>query len=98
MNSHEQEVPSFVCKPKENNMTAVVFSGKRSDCVHIYMAQVLKIDGSDAYLRYLKRSGNIYQWPVDVDESWQPVDDICVWYHIPISLTIESNYNSVKMP
>ena len=41
--------------------------------------QVLELDGNEVFMRYLRRQGNIYSWPLVNDESWQPTNDIlCV--------------------
>ena len=44
--------------------------------MNIYMAQVLQVDKCEVYLRYLEKKGNLYSWPVQADELWQPAADI----------------------
>ena len=48
----------------------MAFSAKHPECVHVYMAHVLQVGESDAYLRYMKRlqnCENIYSLPEDGD-------------------------------
>ncbi len=42
----------------------------------LILFQILQLDGTDASLRYLTKSGNLYQWLSDQDDYWQPVEDI----------------------
>ena len=63
-------------------MVAVHLHGKRKEVAKVYKALVLDIDNEDVNLRYMAKSGSMYCWPDEDDESWQGKNDIiCVIPH-----------------
>ncbi len=38
--------------------------------------QIIEIDESDAYVRFMKKSGRLYTWPDPEDCAFQPLDNL----------------------